>query len=153
LGEYDSALYYLKNVEEKRKENNPENYNPNAASYRYGQVLVGVGRTEEGKSIINYSLQKNEKIIDLGKEGTVTALFNNAGLHSFLGETERAIEYLQRYIEISCWRGGTFYLMQVDPLFDNIRNTPEYKEMVKNGHAENARMRVKIARLETAGEL
>ncbi len=153
LGEYDSALYYLGKVEEKRKENNPENYNVNAAGVRYGQALVGAGRTEKGMGILRYNLQKNEKIIDLDNGGIFQALFDNAGLYSFFGETEKAIEYLQRYNETSCWREGTFYLMLVDPLFDNIRNAPEYLEMVNNVHAKNTAMREKIAELQTSGDL
>jgi TolB-like protein/lipoprotein NlpI len=146
-GEYDSALDYLKKVEEERKENNPDNYNPNAAGYRYGQVLLGIGRRDEGLGIINYWLQRNENIIDLGREGSHRALFDNAGLLSFLGETEKAIEYLQKYNNTSCWSDGTFYLMLVDPLFDNIRKSPEYEEIINNVQAENAKIRAKIARL------
>jgi TolB-like protein len=146
-GEYDSALFYLKKVEEERKDNNPDNYNPNAAGYRYGQALLGIGRKDEGLGIINYWLQRNENIIGLGREGSQRALFNNAGLYSFLSETEKAIEYLHRYNNTSCWREGTFYLMLVDPLFDNIRKSPEYEEIVNYVQTENAKIRAEIARL------
>jgi hypothetical protein len=44
-------------------------------------------------------------------------------------------------------------MMQVDPLFDNIRDREEYKEIVNNRLAKNKSIREEIERLEAAGEL
>jgi hypothetical protein len=78
------------------------------------------------------------------------------GIYSFLGETDKAIKYLKRLDENYPWGGfweSNIYLMQVDPLFDNLRDRQEYKEIVNNRLAENARIREEINRLEAAGEL
>ena len=70
-----------------------------------------------------------------------------------MGDTERAIEYLRKYDETSFWKLGTIYFIQVDPLFDNIRDNSGYQEMVKKVVERNTNIRKEIARLETAGEL
>lgn len=92
-------------------------------------------------------LQKNEKIIELGR-GNYSALYDNAGIYSFLGESQKAIESLRKYDETSIWKSGNVYFIQVDPLFDNIRERSEYQEIVNNRLVANISIIEEINGLE-----
>jgi hypothetical protein len=111
---------------------------------------VEVGRKHEGMAIINYHLQRIEQRINAGTAKGGELLYY-AGIYSFLGETDKAIKYFKRSDVNYLW--GGIYFIQVDPLFDNIRDNVEYQEIVNNQLAKNKNIREEINRLEAAGEL
>ncbi len=150
-GKSDSAVHYLDQLEAKRKVREGENYVAETADIRYGIALIEVGRTDEGMAIINYQLQRIEQGMNTGTAQDIM-VYIYVGIYSFLGETDKAIEYLKILNENYVW-GHRIYMMQVDPLFDNIRDKREYKEIVNNRLAKNKNIREEIARLEAAGEL
>ena len=78
---------------------------------------------------------------------------NNAGIFSFLGEKEKAYEYLEKFEQSLSWPWGSVYYIQVDPLFDNIRDDEEFKFILNRALEEKARIREEIAQLEASGEL
>ena len=138
-----------------KKAKEGENYTAETANFRYGTALIEVGRTDEGMAIINYHLQKIEQRIKAGKARS-NDLYTYAGISSFLGETDKAIKYLKRLDENYPWGGpweSNIYLMQVDPLFNNIRDSEEYNKIVNTRMVANSRIREEITRLEAAGEL
>jgi class 3 adenylate cyclase/TolB-like protein len=152
LGEYDQAVQHFEKWEEVINEKNLSRFTDISNRIRYGLALIGTGRKEQGIAMMKDQLHQNDQIIDLGK-GNYSPFYDNAGICSFLGDTERAIEYLRKYDETSFWKLGTIYFIQVDPLFDNIRDNPGYQEMVNKVVERNTNIRKEIARLETAGEL
>jgi hypothetical protein len=102
-------------------------------------------------AIINYHSDRIEQLIKTGKvEGN--DLYGYAMIYSFLGETDKAIKYLKRFDDNYPW-GQKFYMMQVDHLFDNLRDHREYQKIVKNQLLKNKNIREEIIRLEVAGEL
>jgi hypothetical protein len=154
-GKSDSALLYFDQLEAEKKVKEGENYVGETANIRYGAVLIEVGRTDEGMAIINYHSDRIEQLIKTGKVEE-DDLYSYVAINSFLEETDKAIKYLKRFDENYPWGSpweSNIYLMQVDPLFDNLRDRQEYKEIVNNRLAENARIREEINRLEAAGEL
>jgi hypothetical protein len=150
-GKSDSAVLYLDQLEAERKVREGENYVAETANSRYGIALIEVGRTDEGMAIINYHLNRIEQRMDAGTASSGEVL-HVVGTYSFLGETDKAIEYLKILDENYPWV-HRIYLLQVDPLFDNIRDREEYQEIVNNQLAKNKSIREEIARLEAAGEL
>jgi tetratricopeptide (TPR) repeat protein len=147
-GKSDSAVHYLDQSEAERKVKEGENYHPHS---RYGMVLIEVGRTEEGMAILNYHLQRIEQHLN-ASTATSLMVYEYAGIYSFLSETDKAIESLKRLDENYAWE-QRIYLLQVDRLFDNIRDNVEYQEIVNNQLAKNKNIREEINRLEAAGEL
>jgi tetratricopeptide (TPR) repeat protein len=150
-GKSDSAVHYLDQLEAEKKVKEGENYVAEKADIRYGMTLIEVGRTDEGMAIINYFLRRIEQRMNAGTAESFE-VYHVVGIYSFLGETDKAIEYLKILNKNYPWV-HRIYMMQVDPLFDNIRDRPEYKEIVNNRLAKNKNIREEIARLEAAGEL
>jgi len=150
-GKSDSAVQYFDQLEAEKKVNEGEYYVAETANLRYGVALIEVGRTDAGMSIINYYLQRIEQKMNAGTAESIE-VYNVTGIYSFLGKTDKAIEYLKILNKNFPWV-HRIYMMQVDLLFDNIRDRREYKEIVKNRLAKNKNIREEIARLEASGEL
>lgn len=152
LGDYDQSVHYFEKWEDKIREEKKSHYSDITNWIRYGQALAGAGKTQEGTAMMKDQLHKNEKIIILGR-GNYSPLYDNAGICSFLGDTDRAIEYLRKYNESSSWKSGTIYFIQVDPLFDSMRDNQGYQEIVKKVLANNTNIRAEIEELETSANL
>jgi TolB-like protein/Tfp pilus assembly protein PilF len=147
LEKNDLAVQYYKNWEEKIKNENSNDYKEISNWIRYGLALTRIGKTEAGITMMKNQLQKNEKIINLGR-GNYSPFYDIAGIYSFLGDTEKAIKYLREWDKRSFWKLGTVYLIQVDPLFENIRNNLEYKKIINDRLTKNSNIRDEINRLK-----
>jgi TolB-like protein len=75
--------------------------------------------------------------------------YDLAGMYAYKGHKENAYRILK---EID-WEWGMPYLIKVDPLFDNLRNDKEFKELVQKAIDEKTKLREKIRKMEEAGEL
>jgi TolB-like protein/class 3 adenylate cyclase len=150
-GKSDSAVQYLDQLEAEKKVKEGESYVAETANFRYGIALIDVGRTVEGMAIINYHLNRFEQGMNAGTASSIE-VYNVVGIYSFLGETDKAIESLKILNKNYPWV-HRIYMMQVDLLFDNIRDSEEYKEIVNTRLVENTRIREEINKLEAAGEL
>ena len=110
-----------------------------------------MGRKDEGIQLMIDQLELNEKLLvnfQLGYE----IFYENAGIYSFLGKKKLAYKYLEKFDETNRWE-DKIYFIQMDPLFDNIRDDEEFKTIINKELEENRKIREEIARLEAAGEL
>ena len=55
--------------------------------------------------------------------------YKRAGIYSYLGETEKAIEYLKILEELPV-KSPLVYFLQFDPLFDNLRENSEFQKII-----------------------
>jgi len=151
LHEYDESLMYF----EKWKQSIEEEGEITSASitewHRYGQALVGAGRDKEGIQIMRAQLARNDTLQNL--QISVNLLYDNVGICSFLGEKERAYEYLKQFDGSRRRWDGTIYWVKFDPLFDNIRNDEEFIKIRNKVLDEHQRIRDEITRLESSGEI
>jgi TolB-like protein/tetratricopeptide (TPR) repeat protein len=93
--------------------------------HAYAYVLRKLGREKEAKEQIYLAKSFIEKWYqDKG--------YDLAKVYSFLGDKKTAIEHLRS------WRGsfGIGNWMGKDPLFDNIKNEPEFRQLVEKFKAE-----------------
>jgi serine/threonine protein kinase/tetratricopeptide (TPR) repeat protein len=75
----------------------------------------------------NEALQILGELTDLAKQKYVAPHFF-VGIHTGLGEIERALEYLEKsYEEHSHW----LIYLHMDPRMDDLRNEPRFQELVK----------------------
>lgn len=151
LGEYDQALEYFKKWEksiELEGEITPEAV---TGWHRYGQALAGVGREKEGLQMMRNQLAKNDTIRNF--QNTRYIYYDNAGICAFLGEKERAYEYLNKFDESKHRWDNLIYFVQFDPLYDNIRNDPEFIKITRMVLEEHQKIRDEIARQESIGEI
>ena len=75
--------------------------------------------------------------------------YDLAGMYAYKGDKENAYRILK---EID-WEWGMPYLIKVDPLFDNLRDDKEFKDIVQKALDEKTKLREKIRKMEDAGEL
>jgi hypothetical protein len=89
--------------------------------------------------------------MQLGRE-SANANYDLAGLYAFLGQKEKAWQYLRAFDEEGVWGFGSPYFIQVDPLFENLRNDPKFKQMLQRVFAEKAKLQEQIRQWETEGK-
>jgi len=150
-GKSDSVIKYFNQQEAEKKVRQGDNYHAKAANFKLGVALVEVGRKVEGMAIINHSLHRLEQKINDGTARPHT-VYNYAGIYSFLGESEKAIKYLN-ILDESYAIGTKVYLLQLDPLFDNLRDNSEFQKIINSRLTKHKNIREEIARLEAAEEL
>ena len=83
-------------------------------------TLGAAGRTSEARQIL-------DDLTELARQRYVAPYFF-AGIHIGLGESENAIEYLQRsYEEHSHW----LIYLHLDPSMDHLRNHPGFLDLLR----------------------
>ena len=75
--------------------------------------------------------------------------YDMAGLYAWRGDKENAYRILRNFD----WGWTSAYLVQFDPLFDNLRNDREFKEMLSKVLAKKKQQRDQLRELEAKGEL
>jgi hypothetical protein len=75
--------------------------------------------------------------------------YDLAGLYAFKADKDNALKILRQFD----WQWGSPNLTKVDPLFDNIRNDKEFKEILQKAFDDRKRLRERIQKLEEKGEL
>ena len=98
---------------------------------------------------INYCI---ESISSENEYGQGPARYDLAGVYAFLGDKEEAYKWLREYAKLG-FVDGTHESIKFDPLFDNLRNEDEFKEIVKRANDKAAEARAEINRLEEQGKL
>ena len=101
--------------------------------------------------IMKEQLKKNDEIVN-NFQRKDEVLYSSAGICAFIGEKESAYEYLRRFDKSDIRWDSRVYLVQVDPLFDNIREDAEFKTIINQVLEEHKEIREEIAKMELAGE-
>lgn len=78
--------------------------------------------------------------------------YNIASVNSMLGNKEKALQYLSKAVAIGL-NMGTHDFLEIDPTFENLRNDPEFKSIVKRAQDEKAAIRAQIKVMEERGEI
>ncbi len=104
----------------------------------YAQVLRKLGKEKEAIKYINEAKDWMEKEMR-------NPYYDLAKVYSFLGEKQKALEYLGKW-KVD-WGGHVW--VEKDPLFENIKNEPEFQQLVQRFKSEievlRNEARVKIA--------
>jgi tetratricopeptide (TPR) repeat protein len=113
-------------------------WGPLVSSHRIGVALWKMGEYEMAKSYFNLQIELCNESIKLGRSFVTSraAYYDLAGAYAWLGEKEKAIHFLKEYNKrqfIPLW-----WVIQtkVDPLFEPIRNEPEYQQIVREVEAK-----------------
>ena len=118
-----------------------------------GIVLWSNGKRDEAMKYFN--MQKDyciESISSKNEYGQTMASYELAGIYAFLGNKEEAYNWLREYEKLGFICGDHEYI-EVDPLFDNLRNDDEFKEIEQRANDKAAEIRVEINKLEEQGIL
>jgi tetratricopeptide (TPR) repeat protein len=123
-------------------------------THRVGIILWMNGRKEEAMKYFNKQISFcTESIRQKDPYGSIGgAAYDLAGVYAFLGNKEEAYKWLREYEKLG-FSSGIHEYIKVDPLFDNLRNDEEFKEIVKRANNKAASTRARISQMEEQGEL
>jgi adenylate cyclase len=116
---------------------------------RYACVLMNLGKKQEAIKLLDGAiLNLNSKPSDQ------TLNYDLSTIYALKGDKEKAILHLQKFIESGFLGFAMTYLdIYVNPMFDNIRQTDEFKALLKEGEAQIKKKRDEVRRLEEEGLL
>jgi TolB-like protein/Tfp pilus assembly protein PilF len=75
-----------------------------------------------------------------------------ASVQSQLENKEEALQYLSKAVEIGL-KNGSHDLLLIDPSFENLRDDPEFKAIVKRAQDEKAAIRAQVQEMVDKGEI
>ncbi|MCA0931780.1 hypothetical protein LCM02_04900 [Lutimonas saemankumensis] len=133
-GDYQNAIRYYDAMEQLVQE---ENYNYAVVirdSHRYGHTLIETGNKVKGMEMMQRQIQINKRLIELNRPD-YGLIYDLAGIYSFLGQKEEAFRWIDLFNEGEGWLkyGSVYSLVQIDPLFDSIREDPAFINWVETG--------------------
>ncbi len=120
--------------------------------HMYVYVLLKNGKKEEALTELNELKIFFEKAIDHETDWAEQSGYEMAKIYSLLNDKEEALKWFKRFLENGFLIGLHDYA-EYDPCFDNIRNEPEFKEIVRQGKEQIEEKRIKIRKLEKEGLL
>jgi TolB-like protein len=122
-------------------------------AHRIGIVFWMNGKKEEAMRFFDMQIEFcNESIRNKDPYGTGDAAYDLAGVYATLSNKEEAYKWLREYEKLG-FRDGMHEYIKVDPLFDNLRDDEEFKEIVKQANDKADEMRARIDEMEEKGML
>ena len=115
-------------------------------NHMYGYSLMKIGRTEEGKERIRYALDI------IRRRGHSTPNYEYAKIYSALGITDSAYYYLEKAVDGHILWGMSDFI-EKDPLFESIREEPEFQRLVRISKDKVAAKRAEVKALEESGAI
>ncbi|MDH5398298.1 MAG: helix-turn-helix domain-containing protein, partial [Cyclobacteriaceae bacterium] len=120
-------------------------------NYLEGIRLLKNGNVEKGTLVLN------EHISDILKINPVTDVWKDleyivAACYGWLGDGEKALEWLEKTGERGFWYGKHDFMM-IDPAFDSIREDPRFMSIYEKAQKEKAEIREEIQGMIERGEL
>lgn len=119
-----------------------------------GCILIKTGRKKEAKSLLKKSIESSEYAL---MRQSHTELFGKiriyklAAAYAMIGDNKMALEYLSEIEKLGFFE----YPLVLDtfPGFDNLRNDPEFKAIVKRIEDGKASLRAQIKEMKLRGEI
>lgn len=135
LGQYKEALKYFKKIEKKLKENSPF-ASDEGIFYRFKSVIGYLywlaGNKEEAEKWFNEQKRLDEESLKLGRNFSIDANFDLAGLYALMGNKEKAFENLRIIAGIRVCPWWMLTVLKGNSSFDLIRNEPEFQQIVRD---------------------
>jgi hypothetical protein len=144
MGDYDSALVYFHKYEALR--DLPDGYGIGEL-IRKAYILIELDRKEEAGIILNKEIEHYLERLKLGRAYNAEAEFYLAACYALLGEKDKVFEILHR-LEENTFPGSLVSQIQVDPLFESLREEEEFKAIILRQEKKFAEIRAQIKRLE-----
>ena len=131
LGHYKESLECFKKMIKKA--------NPGGNLLKWNMQHVGLAYWQNGfRKEADYYFDKhietcnNENKLSGARSKLLLTYYNLAGIYAFRGEKDKAYENLRIFSQARIVTLPQLRLLKTDPLFNNIRNEPEFQQMVRN---------------------
>jgi TolB-like protein/Tfp pilus assembly protein PilF len=139
LHQYEESLnYFKKYIESLRAKGNLNLLDMESLGFAYWQI----GNKEEAESYFNREIDYCNKAINLGRSfGNIGAYYELADIYAIKGEKDKAFKNLRIFWqkqELVAITEQVIYvhILKNDPMFDNIRNEPEFQQIVRDVDAK-----------------
>ncbi len=129
--QYKESLKYYKKYISTLK--NLGQFTPNH-SHRIGYVFWQNGFKKEAEYYFNEQKRICEESIKMGRWYSInfTASYDLAGVYAFMGDRDKAYENLRVLARIPVYPIWWVELIKEDPLFDSIKDEPEFQQIVRD---------------------
>jgi TolB-like protein len=103
-------------------------------SHRIGYVYWQNGYKKEAEAYFDKQIEYDRNEIRLGRlrSEQLFSYYDLAGVYAFRGEKEKALENLRQFNQRKIMHGWMVWLIKNDPLFDSIRDEPEFQKIVSD---------------------
>jgi TolB-like protein len=144
LGRYKESLKYFKKWYERLKTqgalfmNSPFNGNLYNNMHRIGYSYRQNGYEKEAENYFNEQINYCNRMIDLKRlyAQSLYPYYDLAGVYAFTGEREKAYKNLRIFNQRKTECLWMVMLIRTDPLFNSIRNEPEFQQIVRDVEAK-----------------
>jgi len=122
-----------------RKRPSPLNINYLYGLHRVGWAYWQNGNEKEARYYFNELINYCNKVLKMERVSTflVRAYYDLAATYAFMGEKEKALDNLRIYNQESKVEYLDMMLQfRYDPLFDGIRNEPEFQQIFRDQEAK-----------------
>ena len=122
----------------------PEHYN---YKHRYAYALWEVGEYDSAKVMFDSQIRAFEKELELGRVERNDPHYNLAAIYTFFGDYDKAFEHLRAHKFTS----GLEMYAKIDPLFKDLYDNAEFKQIIQDAIDEKDLVRANIAAKITEG--
>jgi TolB-like protein len=107
-------------------------------SHRIGYAFWQVGKHEEAKNYFKQQIKIDEESIKLVRDITQWkgAQYDLAGVYAFLGDREKAYQYLNAFNTLNFYPTWFITFAKYDPLFNSIRTEEPFQKILQNMEAK-----------------
>jgi len=143
--QYEEAFEYYK---KKARISEEDNWSSLNSTHRIGFSFWMVGEKDIAQKYFDKQIEIGENSIAKGREisGTKEAHYDLAATYAFLGQKDKAYQYLEEFDKVKTYPIWWVTLIKNDPLFESIRNEERFQEIVRNVEkkyqAEHSRVKV-----------
>ena len=134
IGEYEESLkYFERSIEVNQSVGAPiEYYSAIGFAYRIS------GDKEKAEYYFNEQIKYSNSIIELDRElrSDYWALYSLAGAYAFMGQKDKAYKNLHKFNQRQRMCLSEVRWINNDPLFDNIRDEPEFHQIILDVEAK-----------------
>jgi len=135
LGNYEESLKYLYKYLGSTQDIEQSDL---GSMWLIGIVFYKNGYKEKADFYFNETIKRCNKIMALGRAYAEESgvYYDLAAVYAFRGEKDKAYENLKIFNKKQKMSIGDILSMKRDPLFDGIRDEPEYQQIVRDGEAK-----------------
>jgi TolB-like protein/Tfp pilus assembly protein PilF len=128
----------------------------NNGMHRIGLAYWENGYKKEGEDYFNKQLEYSKNDIELKRPWgqRLYPYYDMAGIYAFRGDKEKAYKYLKLFNQRQSMPLFVVTYMKNDPLFNSIRNEPEFQQIVRDVEAKYQSEHERVKKwLEETGQL
>ena len=152
-GEHRKSLVYFRKHIKRLEKIGQLNFNE---MQRIGYAFLQNGYKKEADYYFDKQMEYCNNLIksDRPYAGNLYTYYDRAGLYAFRGNRDKAYEDLRIFSRRESFGTWIITLIKIDPLFDNIREEPEFKQIISDMETKHQAEHEKVAKwLEDQGML